>query len=282
MHPPTTVGELQQFICATNWMRSSLDDYARTIQPLQQCFNLALDGKRKTKRGAAGVSIQLSVLELEVLTCKCDTFIGAQQHWDVTEKESRSKAHIKGEQNVWADLISHWGGVQDKAVKRFKCVTRMQTAKTKHQVLRPLDCDSFGWPTLKQIAATQKAHYRDTPQDFETSVDEVRRCHAHCGLQGHRGENVMLHHIKRIFTLNNMRLRIHRFLKNCILCHHGGKVIPRQWGPLFRSGARSRAINETFCRRFGVPTTWTSDNAQHFESEVSDLVSKAMTSKQDL
>eukprot|EP00644_Phytophthora_capsici_P005411 jgi/Phyca11/96548/e_gw1.1.1876.1 len=32
---PSTAGELQQFLCATNWMRESLIDYARQVSPLQ-------------------------------------------------------------------------------------------------------------------------------------------------------------------------------------------------------------------------------------------------------
>eukprot|EP00644_Phytophthora_capsici_P000720 jgi/Phyca11/109428/e_gw1.16.740.1 len=64
MPPPTTAGELQQFICASNWMRDSLIDYARTVQLLQQCLDRALEGKRKTKRVASGISLQLSKEEL--------------------------------------------------------------------------------------------------------------------------------------------------------------------------------------------------------------------------
>lgn len=33
---PTTAGQLQQFICAANWMRESIVDYARAVEPLQQ------------------------------------------------------------------------------------------------------------------------------------------------------------------------------------------------------------------------------------------------------
>eukprot|EP00644_Phytophthora_capsici_P008025 jgi/Phyca11/125381/e_gw1.58.226.1 len=33
---PTTAGELQQFICACNWMRDSLINYAGHVQTLQK------------------------------------------------------------------------------------------------------------------------------------------------------------------------------------------------------------------------------------------------------
>jgi hypothetical protein len=31
--PPTNAVDLQQFVCATNWMRSSMPDYNRLIDP---------------------------------------------------------------------------------------------------------------------------------------------------------------------------------------------------------------------------------------------------------
>ncbi|KAE9004141.1 hypothetical protein PF011_g12591 [Phytophthora fragariae] len=56
---PSTTGELQQFICAINWMRESLVDYARQAPPLQRKLDTALASTRRTKRAAAGISITL-------------------------------------------------------------------------------------------------------------------------------------------------------------------------------------------------------------------------------
>ncbi|OWZ13400.1 hypothetical protein PHMEG_00013278 [Phytophthora megakarya] len=64
MPPPCTAGQLQQFICATNWMRDSLIDYARVVHPLQQCLDVALNGKRKTKRVASGIVVKLNEEEV--------------------------------------------------------------------------------------------------------------------------------------------------------------------------------------------------------------------------
>ena len=63
---PTNAGELQQFLCAVNWMRDSIIDYARLAQPLQECLEKALRSKRKTKRVAAGISIELDAHERTV------------------------------------------------------------------------------------------------------------------------------------------------------------------------------------------------------------------------
>ncbi|KAG2783111.1 hypothetical protein PC129_g21185 [Phytophthora cactorum] len=51
---PSTAGELQLFICATNWMRDSLIDYTRVVHPLQKKLDGVLMGKRKTKHVASG------------------------------------------------------------------------------------------------------------------------------------------------------------------------------------------------------------------------------------
>ncbi|ETL83427.1 hypothetical protein L917_16625 [Phytophthora nicotianae] len=60
---PSTAGELQQFICAINWMRESLVDYARQVAPLQRKLDDALASTRRTKRVAAGIAIEFDAAE---------------------------------------------------------------------------------------------------------------------------------------------------------------------------------------------------------------------------
>ena len=64
LRPPSNVGELQQFICAVNWMRESLPDYARVVAPLQECLQRNLAGTRRTKRVANRISLELTAEEL--------------------------------------------------------------------------------------------------------------------------------------------------------------------------------------------------------------------------
>ncbi|GMF50219.1 unnamed protein product [Phytophthora fragariaefolia] len=60
---PSTAGELRQFICAINWMRESLIDYARHVAPLHNKLGEALAKTRRTKRAAAGILIELDAVE---------------------------------------------------------------------------------------------------------------------------------------------------------------------------------------------------------------------------
>ncbi|GMF18847.1 unnamed protein product [Phytophthora fragariaefolia] len=63
---PRSAAELQQFLCATNWMRDSLIDYARVARPLQDTLDDALSrASKRTKRAAAGVAIELSAVQRE-------------------------------------------------------------------------------------------------------------------------------------------------------------------------------------------------------------------------
>jgi hypothetical protein len=56
---PTNAGELQQFLCAANWMRESVVDFARAAKPLQEKLDLVLaNASRRTKRVASGIGIE--------------------------------------------------------------------------------------------------------------------------------------------------------------------------------------------------------------------------------
>jgi hypothetical protein len=54
---PSTAGDLQQFLCAANWLRESIVGYAEAVQPLQECLDAALRNKRRSKRVASAVPI---------------------------------------------------------------------------------------------------------------------------------------------------------------------------------------------------------------------------------
>ncbi|ETV86426.1 hypothetical protein H257_01623 [Aphanomyces astaci] len=113
--------ELQQFVCAVNWLRDSMTEYAQTVDPLQQCLTKALEGKGKKKRIASSVqleptdgeklafdavksklrsSVELSHPRDDAMMCLftdvsdhgwsivSGIFAGAQKAWSVIEKEA--------------------------------------------------------------------------------------------------------------------------------------------------------------------------------------------------
>ncbi|KAJ8575615.1 hypothetical protein ON010_g3595 [Phytophthora cinnamomi] len=195
MPQPRKVGQLPQFICATNWMRDSLIDYARVVQPLQQCLDVALKGKCKTNQvktllqqsaqlayphhgatlclfvdanneGWASILSQVAVRKSgvtvtdqahELLICKRGTFHGAQ--------------------NIGGDPKgSRWGGSSTATTAAFKRVTRLQARAQCRPLLRPLDQDGFTWSTLTEIAATQAAYAGSAPTGGTRDGNNVLWC----------------------------------------------------------------------------------------------------------
>ncbi|KAF0709107.1 hypothetical protein AaE_012979 [Aphanomyces astaci] len=67
---PTNAGELQQFVCAMNWLRDSMTEYVQTVGPLQQCLTKALEGKGMQKRIASGVHLELTDSEKQESTAR--------------------------------------------------------------------------------------------------------------------------------------------------------------------------------------------------------------------
>lgn len=65
--------EIQQFLCAVNWLRDSLIGCAYNARPLQACLNRALSNHKRSKRVAAGIKIDLIADERQVCDKRCDT-----------------------------------------------------------------------------------------------------------------------------------------------------------------------------------------------------------------
>jgi hypothetical protein len=59
MPPPTTAGELQQYLCALNWMRSSIPDFARLSKSLRQVLEKAAKGTSRKSQVLKRIPITL-------------------------------------------------------------------------------------------------------------------------------------------------------------------------------------------------------------------------------
>lgn len=54
---PVTAADLQHLLCATNWIRDSLIDYARVVAPMQLFQDKVLVNKSRKKRFAEGIVV---------------------------------------------------------------------------------------------------------------------------------------------------------------------------------------------------------------------------------
>lgn len=58
MPPPSNGAELQQFICAANWMRMAIPDFNQMVEPLTTLLEETLTiAGRRTKTGAPKISL---------------------------------------------------------------------------------------------------------------------------------------------------------------------------------------------------------------------------------
>ena len=59
MPPPTTADQLQQFLCAANWMRSTIPEHNKLVHPLQELLEQASQhSQRRTKKALAKIALQ--------------------------------------------------------------------------------------------------------------------------------------------------------------------------------------------------------------------------------
>ncbi|OWZ09958.1 hypothetical protein PHMEG_00017261 [Phytophthora megakarya] len=179
--------------------------------------------------------------------------------------------HVDGTSNVWADMLSRWAG-QPKITVRLKRFTR-RTAKPKKgttppsstSILRPLDDEGFVWPSLEEIVAMQ--HKYQAPPGAVKGVDHALRLNnrlwipkactalirrlcviAHCGAQGHRGEQAMVNHLRSLFHIADVHRVVHAFVSGCLLCPHvkGGRIVRRPWGETIECNDRNGVLHWDF------------------------------------
>ncbi|OWZ01011.1 hypothetical protein PHMEG_00027680, partial [Phytophthora megakarya] len=160
--------------------------------------------------------------------------------------------YVPGPDNVWADMISRWAGNHPPAatLKRLKVVGSCDANPATPPTipvpnLRPLDDANFIWPTFEEFISTQAGATKPVEAERETdslvTVDGrvwvpseakdllQRLCIiSHCGAQGHRGQQTMCTHLRRLFAIDNISTIVTRFVGQCLLCQHskGGMISP--------------------------------------------------------
>ncbi|KAK1930423.1 Enzymatic polyprotein [Phytophthora citrophthora] len=339
-HLRSPAADLQKLLCAANWLRESIVQFARFAAPLQVKLEEAFDGHSRKKRYAEGLTLtwtseeqtqyrefldcvarstrlalpsetatvcvttdasdrgwSLIVSQVEswndsksltdqpheLLICKGGMLKGAQLHWSIAEKEGypiikaakdleyllhraagfmlfcdhanliqifcphteirkhvRGKLqrwalmlsdyryeieHVKGSDNVWADLVSRWivpARTPHVTVKGVRTRGSREVSR-----LRPLHDETFVWPSLAHVEESQRRYHRFAPSSAtESTVSETMLLLvegkvwiptqakdlitrilvvAHCGLNTHRGADVMLRQLQAQYWIKSMR-----------------------------------------------------------------------------
>ncbi|GMF57038.1 unnamed protein product [Phytophthora fragariaefolia] len=330
---PPTAAALQSSLCAVNWLRDSMVDYACTVGPLQDKLEKVMAARGRRKAQLAGVDLTWTkedevafqlVIELlgmstkqyfadseaqvclfsdasargwsiiltqvaewnddlpvtgqahQMLICRGGLFKGAQVNWSTVEQEAypivwacgdlayllereqgvriycdhanlikifapgkevkqhvRGKLqrwalkmigiryeieHIKGEDNLWADIVSRWGQPAPAPSESPVALKRVTTRSVQPlSSLRPLQDAAFQWPSLDAVRQEQQryrnaapvAAYDDglfrhdgniwIPGDAKELLQRILIV-AHCGQQGHCGADVMLSSVQQRFS----------------------------------------------------------------------------------
>ncbi|GMG14688.1 unnamed protein product [Phytophthora fragariaefolia] len=142
--------------------------------------------------------------------------------------------HIRGEDNVWADMLSRWGNAH---AQRQDSTPRVQQIVVVPP-LSPLEDEEFEWPTLDEIRnAQQQQHTRpegvvwnEERACFVVDGDRVwipttgcdiaqRICVvAHAGRSGHRGERTTAAAVAAWCWWPRLVDEVTQFVRSCIHC----------------------------------------------------------------
>ncbi|KAF0746463.1 hypothetical protein AaE_008115 [Aphanomyces astaci] len=160
---PTTAGQLQQIICAVNWIRDSLIDFAQDVDPLQKKLTDALAGKRRQKRTAASIEIELShderaswdkVKELMVAAVQlhhpderatmCLFTDASQEGWSIMVTQIQAFDEAKPIHEQQHEMLVSQSGMFDKTPRNWSviekegCPIARACDSLKYLLLRPL------------------------------------------------------------------------------------------------------------------------------------------------
>ena len=154
--------------------------------------------------------------------------------------------HIKGLDNVWADLLGRWSA--PRTVRRLVRIPALPTSSA----------PEFVWPSIQAIADIQSAAEQERPPHLtlvqnvwknssnavwipDSAADiQLRLCIiAHNGPAGHRGQSATEIAMRTSFFWSTMKSDIRAFVRACIHCIStvGGGKVPRPFGPAFHGSA---------------------------------------------
>jgi transposase InsO family protein len=192
---------------------------------------------------------------------------GKLQRWALMLSDYRYEIeHVKGSDNVWADLVSRWLVPRTDSPAAAKAI-RTRASSTLSR-LRPLMDPAFVWPRPDDVRAAQRRYRSSAPPHtveadsglllvegkmwIPTQAKELlaRICVvAHGGLSGHRGADVMNRQLQRHYHVKTMATLVKKFVAECLLCKHvkGSQIIQRPWSEQQREpAARTEVLHFDF------------------------------------
>ena len=206
--------------------------------------------------------------------------------WALRLSEVRYRVyHIPGQFNVFADMLTRWGA----RVEPVKVLTAAASALSVsapsldhpedaseyldfiYDRVRPLYQPDFAWPSESSILAAQRKALHARP----SSAKRLRfdRVWLHCRsnriwipssatrlrtrivviahtLSGHGSVDVTLAKIRQVYDAPGIRPLVQRFVKLCLHCDSGPRMIRRQLGEIPHGQARCAVLHADYLSMF--------------------------------
>ncbi|OWZ02906.1 hypothetical protein PHMEG_00025453 [Phytophthora megakarya] len=188
---PPTAAALQHFLCAIDWLRESMIDYARMVAPLQHkleevmAAHRCLVGPLFSPKCGSGPWIHQS-LSSEMLVCRGGTFTMSQINWSVVEKEGYPIAWSCGDLEYLLD--------REKGFHIY--------------------CDHSN--LIQIFAPGCRYTIEHIPGELNLWADII---------SPHRGENVMIEHLSARFLIKKLAEKVSKFVRDCLLYSAGIEVM---------------------------------------------------------
>eukprot|EP00644_Phytophthora_capsici_P006562 jgi/Phyca11/118478/e_gw1.36.607.1 len=189
---PQTAADLQQFLCAANWLRESIVGYAVAVKPLQECLDVALRNKKKSKRAAAAVPIVFTT-ELRVVFDKVRELLAtsatlhhpsadgdmvlvtdaSDQGWSILDVSEQSHRLLTCLSGTFTGAQVNWSVIEKEA---FPLVTACD--KLSYLLMRPrgfrMFCDHRNLIHIFAPAENIKKHIRGKLLRWALKLSEFR------------------------------------------------------------------------------------------------------------
>ena len=172
--------------------------------------------------------------------------------------------HVKGEDNVFADILTRWMRGYRNESKGHTAICSMLLQEAEQLIPA---ADSFSWPSFDSIRHSQQEHDRPS-QNLELDAHDGLWKHdgriwipqddlelqlkvmvtSHCGTIGHRGKDATLSILSEDFWWPSVRKDVDALVRDCFHCilTRAGERIPGPLGHAMHGDAPNEVVHMDF------------------------------------
>ncbi|KAJ0390850.1 hypothetical protein P43SY_011782 [Pythium insidiosum] len=288
---PQSAADLQKLLCAANWLRESIVDYAQYAAPLQAKLEGAFAGGSRKQRHAESLkltwtdqerqqyrtftdhlanSAKLAFSDPAATVCLCTdasdlgwSMVVTQVNEWKTDTPMASQSHelLIGKGGMFKGPQLHWSVAEKEAFPIVKAAKDLEYLLYRDLGFK-LFCDHANLIQIFSPATEVRKHVRGKLQrwalyltDYRYEIEHVKGTLltrilivSHCGVNAHRGPDVMLAQLQGKFEIKSLATLVKTFVATWLLCKHvkGGIIIQRPWSEQRDPAARNEVLHFDF------------------------------------